>query len=129
MSWRRRCAIGWAWLAALGSPPVEAQGALLAPPPLLPPLQQSLESCVPSYGDGGCAARLYAQLLCDSVGQATPVRELEGRLQTQYERAGINFLGLTPEVVESTAVLTYVPDLCPQQRAQIQKLFGVQSRS
>jgi hypothetical protein len=129
MSWRRSCATGWALLAALGSAPAEAQGSFLPPPPLLPPLQQSLERCVPSYGDSGCAARLYAQLLCDSIGQVTPVRELEGRLQDQYERAGINFQGLTPEQVESTAVRTYVPALCPQQRGQIQKLFGVQSRS
>ena len=96
------------------------------PPPLpdLPsPVSAELRGCVPRYGHTGCAARLYAQLLCDSVGRFTSSVEMEQRLAESYEQAAIDFRGITPEQVETAAVRYYTPMLCPQKSQQIRRLF------
>ncbi|MFM7312180.1 MAG: hypothetical protein ACKO0M_03275, partial [Cyanobium sp.] len=86
MSWLR-CAITVATCAAAGVfPPLWAAPGLgqsglpslpIPPPPLAPPQAPQLPTepsaeeisrCVPSYGHTGCAARLYARLLCGVVG-------------------------------------------------------------
>lgn len=111
----------------------------LPPPQLLPPTEipsppglpalsdpspVELASCVPRYGNTGCAARLYARLLCDVAGQAPMPDGLQQQLDGQYERAAINFSGITVEQVESAAVRYYVPMLCPAKAKQIQALFA-----
>ena len=103
------------------------QPALAQVPPPLPDLPGSvspeLSSCVSSYGHTGCAARLYAQLLCDSVGRFTSTAAMELQLAEQYEQAGIDFRGITPEQVETAAVRYYSPMLCPQKSRLIRRLF------
>ena len=79
---------------------------------------------MPSYGNTGCAARLYARLLCGVVGQVPMPEGLQQQLDGQYERSAINFQGITVEQVESAAVRYYVPMLCPNKSRQIQELFA-----
>lgn len=103
------------------------QPALAQLPPPLPDLPGTISSelgtCVARYGNTGCAARLYARLLCDSVGRFTSSAEMELRLADQYEQAAIDFRGITPEQVETAAVRYYSPMLCPQKSPQIRRLF------
>ena len=103
------------------------QPALAQAPPPLPALPGStspeLRSCVASYGHTGCAARLYAQLLCDNVGRFSSTAAMEFKLAEQYEQAGIDFRGITPEQVETAAVRYYSPMLCPQKSRLIRRLF------
>ena len=103
------------------------QPALAQLPPPLPDLPGTVSSelgtCVARYGNTGCAARLYARLLCDSVGRFTSSAEMELRLADQYEQAAIDFRGITPEQVETAAVRYYSPMLCPQKSPQIRRLF------
>lgn len=104
-------------------------------PPESPPLPRGqlqtdsdsddeLSRCVPRYGNTGCAARLYARLLCDVVGQTPMPEGLQQQLDQQYERAAIDFRGITVAQVESTALQDYVPVLCPARSRQIQELFA-----
>ncbi len=105
--------------------PAPAQG--LAPPPLpsLPEVSSpELQSCVSRFGHTGCAARLYARILCNSVGDATSSDQLEQQLAVQYEQAAIDFRGITPEQVETAAVLYYSPMFCPAKSQQIRQLFN-----
>lgn len=103
------------------------QPALAQAPPPLPDVPESITpkpgGCVARYGHTGCAARLYAQLLCDSVGRFTSSAEMELRLAESYEQAAIDFRGITPEQVETAAVRYYSPMLCPQKSPQIRRLF------
>lgn len=102
------------------------QPALAQVPPLpdLPgSVSPELSSCVARYGNTGCAARLYARLLCDSVGRFTSSAEMEWRLADQFEQAAIDFRGITPEQVETAAVRYYSPMLCPSKSPQIRRLF------
>jgi hypothetical protein len=103
------------------------QPALAQLPPPLPDLPGTISSelgtCVARYGNTGCAARLYARLLCDSVGRFTSSAEMELRLADQYEQAAIDFRGINPEQVETAAVRYYSPMLCPQKSPQIRRLF------
>ena len=100
-----------------------AQAQLPPPLPSLP--DNPYASCVSRYGHTGCAARLYAQLLCDNVGRGMESPELlEQRLSEQYELAAIDFRGITPEQVETAAVRYYSPMLCPDQSERIQRLFN-----
>ena len=99
------------------------------PPPLAPllpsdPSPEELSRCVPSYGNTGCAARLYARLLCGVVGLSPMPEGLQQQLDGQYERAAIDFRGISVEQVESAAVRYYVPMLCPARSRQIQDLFA-----
>ena len=80
--------------------------------------------CVPRYGHTGCAARLYAQLLCTAVGSSTPASELQLQLDQQYEQAAIDFRGITAAQIEKAAVGYYVPMLCPDKRIEIRELFA-----
>ena len=101
--------------------------AQLPQPPDLPALPATaphgLESCVPRYGHTGCAARLYAQLLCESVGRPVDIARLEEQLDLQYQQAAINFTGITADQVETAAVRYYAPMLCPSRSLEIQRLF------
>lgn len=99
--------------------------AQLDPPPL-PSLPESPKSeCVSRYGQTGCAARLYAQLLCDTIGStALSTESLEQSLADGYEQAAIDFRGITPEQVETAAVRYYAPMLCPAKSDQIRQLFS-----
>lgn len=103
--------------------------ALAQLPPQLPPQLPSLPDnpyadCVTRYGHTGCAARLYAQVLCDNVGAAPPDTSLlEPRLAEHYEQAAIDFRGITPEQVETAAVRYYAPMLCPAKSELILRLF------
>lgn len=95
------------------------------PPPLATPLPGTdLRSCVALHGDLGCAARLYAELLCRVVGAPPPGQTLEPLLARQYALAAIDFSGLTAEAVESAAVSEQVPLICPARSPEIQALFA-----
>ncbi len=108
-------------LLSLGLPPAWAQPApALAPPP---PLPSSPSPCVSRYGETGCGARLYAQLLCDSVARPLPVPTLQQQLQAQFEQAGLRFVGVTVEQVEGAAVRYYAPQICPAQAGSLRDLF------
>ncbi|MFM2159024.1 MAG: hypothetical protein RLZZ124_1498 [Cyanobacteriota bacterium] len=96
-------------------------------PPPLPPsalTPQQLADCVSVYGNGGCAAHLYAQLLCEAVGENTPVRNLQQRLDERYAEAGIDFSGLTASQIERLALADHVPLLCPGKTPAIRDLFA-----
>lgn len=112
--------------------PVFAQ--MPAPPPLpsVPEITISpeLEGCVSRFGHTGCAARLYARLLCASMGSGAggavveEVERMEAQLAQQYDQAAIDFRGITPEQVETAAVRYYAPILCPEKSPQIRQLFN-----
>lgn len=101
-----------------------------APPPLpsLPEaISPDLQDCVSRFGHTGCAARLYARILCASIKAGAWVGEpdsMEAQLAEQYERAAIDFRGITPEQVETAAVRYYAPMLCPETSPQIRQLFN-----
>ena len=112
-------------MSALAAP-VRAQ--LSAPLPALPPLPSTvspeLQTCVARFGHSGCASRIYARILCDTVGQWGRSLWMEQQLEEQYEQAGIEFRGITAEQVETTAVRYYAPMLCPAKSPQIRQLFN-----
>ena len=98
------------------------------PPPVLPDVMAprptpsstfALERCVATLGQVGCAARLYAQLLCDNIGLQTPLSQLHQSLQTSFEQAAIDFQGVTPASIETAAVRYYTPQLCPLKSEKI----------
>jgi len=105
--------------------PALAQGPVPPPLPSLPEaISPELQSCVSRFGHTGCAARLYARILCDSVGQLPSSEALEQQLAQQYEQAAIDFRGISPEQVETAAVRYYSPMLCPEKSEQIRQLFN-----
>jgi hypothetical protein len=80
--------------------------------------------CVSRYGNTGCAALLYAQVLCDHIGTRTlDTTTLQERLAEHYEQAAIDFRGITAEQVETAAIRYYSPQLCPSKSEQIRRLF------
>ena len=106
------------------------------PPPVLPelmlprqpePRPMELGRCVASLGQVGCAARLYAQLLCDNIGLQTPLNQLHQNLQSSFEQAAIDFQGITPSSIETAAVRYYTPQLCPLKSEKIIDLMQRQS--
>ena len=112
----------------LGRPPLALLQLLLALPSQAQPLLPAVPgACVSRYGNSGCAANLYAQLLCDTVGSAITLQQLEPRLQSAFEQAGINFAGLTAEAIETAAVRSYTPMLCSPKSREIQELFQPRS--
>ena len=129
-----------------GSPPGSLSGSLTGalaqvptlppPPPVppeltapLPPRSGSLElgRCVATLGQVGCAARLYAQLLCDNIGLQTPLSQLHQSLQASFEQAAIDFQGVTPASIETAAVRYYTPQLCPLKSEKIIDLMQHQA--
>ena len=121
-------ALRWQWTLALLPGlvvPALAQGSVPPPLPSLPEaISPELQSCVIRFGHTGCAARLYARILCDSVGQIPSSEALEQQLAQQYEQAAIDFRGISPEQVETAAVRYYSPMLCPDKSEQIRQLFN-----
>ena len=134
--------LGSAWIGApvgaqmampsqVAAPPWAPMAATLSvppPPPVLPELipprppaarSFDLGRCTDSLGQVGCAARLYAQLLCDHIGLQTPLNQLHRSLQTSFEQAAIDFQGITPAGVETAAVRYYTPQLCPLKSEKI----------
>jgi hypothetical protein len=96
-------------------------------PSLPEAISPELQSCVSRFGHTGCAARLYAGLLCASIGAAagpSELEKLEAQLAEQYDQAAIDFRGITPEQVETAAVRYYTPMLCPERSPQIRQLFN-----
>jgi hypothetical protein len=88
-------------------------------------ISPELEGCVRRFGHTGCAARLYAQLLCASLGTAEgELERMEAKLAEQYDQAAIDFRGITPEQVETAAVRYYAPMLCPEKSPKIRQLFA-----
>ena len=111
--------------------PALAQGPVPPPLPSLPTspeaISPELQSCVSRFGHTGCAARLYAGLLCASIkagAGAGELQSMEVQLAEQYERAAIDFRGISPEQVETAAVRYYAPMLCPETSPQIRQLFN-----
>jgi hypothetical protein len=122
----RRWGFSLALFTGLESP---ALAQFLAPPPLpaVPEtvISPELEGCVRRFGHTGCAARLYAQLLCASLVTAEgELERMEAKLAEQYDQAAIDFRGITPEQVETAAVRYYAPMLCPEKSQQIRQLFA-----
>ncbi len=108
--------------------PLPAPLAVPPPPPVLPELLApapppsrgvDLGRCVANLGQVGCAARLYAQLLCDNIGLQTPLSQLHQSLQSSFEQAAIDFQGITPTSIETAAVRYYTPQLCPLKSEKI----------
>lgn len=87
-------------------------------------MAQELSDCVPRFGHAGCAARIYAQLLCQVVGRSVPFEPLEQRLAREYAQASIDFSGITVTQLETSAVEDYAPMLCPQNSQRIRGLFA-----
>jgi len=117
--------------------PVRSQPLLPDPPPPLPapqpstepllledPSPEALSVCVPRYGHTGCAARLYARLLCAVVGVNVSAEDLQRQLEADYERAAIDFSGISAAQIETAAVSYYAPMLCPLKSRQIRELFS-----
>jgi len=116
--------------ALLVAAPIAPGLAQLPPPPPPPPpsseapaTDADLGGCVASYGNTGCAARLYAQLLCASIDTRFNGSQLANQLDLQYAQAGIDFSGISPEQVERAAVRYYAPMLCPTKGERIRALF------
>ena len=116
--------------------PFPAPLAVPPPPPVLPELlapapppssSVDLGRCVANLGQVGCAARLYAQLLCDNIGLQTPLNQLHQNLQSSFEQAAIDFQGITPSSIETAAVRYYTPQLCPLKSEKIIDLMQRQS--
>ena len=111
--------------------PARSQLLPPAPPPppapaldLADPAAEEINLCVPRFGNSGCAARLYAGLLCAAVGEGASPQELQQRLEQQYAQAGIDFRGISASQIEAMAVKDEAPRLCPQKSRQIQELFS-----
>ena len=111
--------------------PARSQLLPPAPPPppapaleLADPAAEEINLCVPRFGNSGCAARLYAGLLCAAVGEGAAPQELQQRLEQQYAQAGIDFRGISASQSEAMAVKAEAPRLCPQKSRQIQELFS-----
>ena len=122
--------LGSAWIGSPVGAQLPPAAPLFVPPPLpvLPeitaPRQPDTSSfelgrCVATLGQVGCAARLYAQLLCDNIGLQTPLSQLHQSLQTSFEQAAIDFQGITPASIETAAVRYYTPQLCPLKSERI----------
>ena len=116
--------------ALLVAAPIPPGLAQLPPPPPPPPpstdapaTESDLTGCVASYGNTGCAARLYAQLLCNSIDTRFNGSQLANQLDLQYAQAGIDFSGISPEQVERAAVRYYAPMLCPTKSERIRAVF------
>ena len=127
-------------LGVQSSAPMEAQLppslSVPPPPPVLPELMLprqpeprpiDLARCVANLGQVGCAAKLYAQLLCDNIGLQTPLNQLHQNLQSSFEQAAIDFQGITPSSIETAAVRYYTPQLCPLKSEKIIDLMQRQS--
>lgn len=84
---------------------------------------QAVPDCVRRFGHTGCAARLYAQLLCDSFDQPALLLSQQQRLVEAFEREGVSFSGITPDEVETAAVRYYTPMLCRERSPRIRALF------
>ena len=122
----RRWGFSLALFTGLESPAL-AQFLALPPLPAVPEpvISPELEGCVRRFGHTGCAARLYAQLLCASMGTAEgELERMEAKLAEQYDQAAIDFRGITPEQVETAAVRYYAPMLCPEKSPKIRQLFA-----
>ena len=111
--------------------PARSQLLPPAPPPppapaleLADPAAEEINLCVPRFVNSGCAARLYAGLLCAAVGEGAAPQELQQRLEQQYAQAGIDFRGISASQIEAMAVKDEAPRLCPQKSRQIQELFS-----
>lgn len=116
---RRAIALVAANAAGLGAPVLgwtTDLPALLEPPP-------PVSDCVRRYGHTGCAARLYAQLLCEIVGQTPDLDQAQRRLQQRYSDEQIDFAGIAIEQVEATAVRYYVPQVCSPKQEEIWNLL------
>ena len=114
---------------------------LLLPPPPLPQLQpqaselvklepvsaETLRLCVPRHGESGCAAVLYAQLLCALGDQPQPqALQLGTRwLSEQFQQAGLSASGVSPAQVEQLAAEEQVPQLCPDSSDALRRLFSL----
>ncbi len=108
-------------------PPPPPLPAELVPPPASGVATFELGRCVARLGQVGCAARLYAQLLCDNIGLQTPLSALHQSLQTSFEQAAIDFQGITPASIETAAVRYYTPQLCPLKSGKIIELMQGQT--
>jgi len=121
-----------AWAQSPPSSPLWAPSpaffAVPPPPPVFPELlapaappsnSVDLGRCVANLGQVGCAARLYAQLLCDNIGLQTPLSQLHQSLQSSFEQAAIDFQGITPASIETAAVRYYTPQVCPLKSEKI----------
>jgi hypothetical protein len=95
-------------------------GQTLPPQPVPPP---PVSECVRRYGYTGCAARLYAQVLCEIVGSSVDLHATQQQLQLRFTEEQINFKGIAVEQVEAAAVRYYVPQLCPAKKAAIWSLM------
>lgn len=94
----------------------QAMPRLLEPPP-------PVSACVARYGHTGCAARLYAEVLCEVVGQRADLYRALTQLQRRFSDEHINFSGITAEQVEIVAARYYVPQLCPPKQQQVWDLL------
>jgi hypothetical protein len=104
-----------------------AAGAQPLPPPLPPwSTGETVQDCVARFGNRGCAARLYGQLLCQAVavGYTTPARTLQVQLERDYQQAAIDFTGITAAQIEHLALSRHVPVLCPAATPRIRDLFA-----
>ena len=94
------------------------------PSPFTPDEAEGVKVCVPRFGNAGCAAHLYAQLLCAVVGETSSILDLKAQLDRQFSEAGIDFQGLSPAQIESEALQDQVPSICPGKGRQILELFS-----
>jgi hypothetical protein len=101
--------------------PLGAAAQGLAPLPVAPP---PVSVCVRRYGHTGCAAKLYAELLCQIVGQPSDLYREQRLLQQRYSEEQLDFSGMTAAQVETAAVRYYVPQLCPQKKEQVWGVLG-----
>jgi hypothetical protein len=97
--------------------------AVALPMLLQPNAHAQVETCVARYGSTGCAARLYAQELCNGFDKPDAAASMQSELTQRFEQAEIDFSGLSAAAIETAAVRYYSPMLCPERSGRIQQLF------
>jgi hypothetical protein len=90
----------------------------------MPQLPVSAQTCLERYGQTGCAARLYAEMLCAHFDRPDVMRNRESQLADRFEEAGLDLAGISASEVETAAVGYYTPMLCPQKSGAIRRLFN-----
>jgi len=85
----------------------------------LPPVPPPVSACVSRYGHTGCAAKLYAEVLCQIVGQPADLNRVKSQLHERFSEEQIDFEGIPAAQVETAAVRYYVPQVCPPKQELI----------
>ena len=81
-----------------------------------------MSSCTSRFGHTGCSARIYAKLICRTIGAS--LASSEGfKMAKSFDAAGVNFRGITSDEIETAAIRYYMPIICPTRSDMARELF------